>query len=215
MSEISFIKGALFMPRTKEQNEKIRRATKEKIQSAAMRLFARKGLASTGVQDIADEAGISIGLLYRHCRAKEDLFYELVEFAIEGLEAITQKFQTEASPRELMEGLAAEICEDLKSNEDFVNMLILMVQAFLSGEDGGRVQAIIDKDLSVYSATVEVIRRGQELGEFGEGDPTEMAVFFYSAVQGLGVMRAATGPGTPTPSPGILTAHLYRRKDGH
>jgi AcrR family transcriptional regulator len=44
------------MPRTKQQNEQIRNATREKIQSAAMQLFVQKGFGSTNVQDIADLA---------------------------------------------------------------------------------------------------------------------------------------------------------------
>lgn len=48
----------------------------KEIQSAAMQLFVQKGYGSTNVQDIADTAGISIGLLYRHYKSKETLFDE-------------------------------------------------------------------------------------------------------------------------------------------
>ena len=53
------------MPRTKEQFENMRKATRDKIQLAAMKLFVQKGFGSTCVHEIADLAGISIGLLYR------------------------------------------------------------------------------------------------------------------------------------------------------
>ena len=90
------------MPRTKKQFEEMRNATKEKIQTAAMHLFAQKGLAATNVQEIADAAGISIGLLYRHYKTKEALFYELVEFAIEGLKEISDRLQSDESPKEIL-----------------------------------------------------------------------------------------------------------------
>ncbi|WP_335633118.1 helix-turn-helix domain-containing protein [Brevibacillus formosus] len=38
-----------------------------------MQLFVQKGFGSTNVQDIADTAGISIGLMYRHYKSKETL----------------------------------------------------------------------------------------------------------------------------------------------
>jgi len=47
-----------------------------------MQLFVQKGYDSTNVQDIADTAGISIGLLYRHYKSKETLFDELVDYAL-------------------------------------------------------------------------------------------------------------------------------------
>ena len=37
------------MPRTKEQCEEMRKATRDKIQLAAMRLFVQKGFGATGV----------------------------------------------------------------------------------------------------------------------------------------------------------------------
>lgn len=66
------------MPQTKEQFEEIRNKTREKIQLATMQLFVQKGYISTNVQEIADLADISIGLLYRHYKGKEELFNELV-----------------------------------------------------------------------------------------------------------------------------------------
>ncbi|MEH7252929.1 TetR family transcriptional regulator [Neobacillus niacini] len=44
------------MPRIKEQYEALRTATKNKIHSASIKLFAKKGFAATSVQDIADTA---------------------------------------------------------------------------------------------------------------------------------------------------------------
>jgi AcrR family transcriptional regulator len=66
------------LPQTKEQFEEIRNKTREKIQLATMQLFVQKEYISTNVQEIADLADISIGLLYRHYKGKEELFNELV-----------------------------------------------------------------------------------------------------------------------------------------
>ena len=46
---------------------------------AAAECFARKGFHQTTMDDIAREAGISAGLIYRHFAGKEDLIIELVK----------------------------------------------------------------------------------------------------------------------------------------
>ncbi len=57
-------------------------ATRAKLIRAARALFARKGYAGVGTQEIARRAGVTRGALYHQFPAKEDLFlavYEQVE----------------------------------------------------------------------------------------------------------------------------------------
>jgi AcrR family transcriptional regulator len=50
---------------------------KELILEAARRAFSRRGDATgTTIKDIAAEAGISEGIIYRHFESKEELFYQ-------------------------------------------------------------------------------------------------------------------------------------------
>jgi AcrR family transcriptional regulator len=50
---------------------------KQHILDAARRAFSRRGdVAGTTIKDIAAEAGISEGIIYRHFESKEDLFFE-------------------------------------------------------------------------------------------------------------------------------------------
>lgn len=69
------------MPRTAEQNEAIREETRRRIRQAAFPLFARRGFGQTPVSSIAEEAGISKGLIYHYYDSKEaileDIFQEL------------------------------------------------------------------------------------------------------------------------------------------
>jgi AcrR family transcriptional regulator len=63
---------------------------KKDIEDAAIMLFATKGLARTVIKDIAREAGVTEGALYRHYRSKDEMAWtlfsrELKEFAT-GLE---------------------------------------------------------------------------------------------------------------------------------
>ncbi|SEM55172.1 DNA-binding transcriptional regulator, AcrR family [Paenibacillus sp. cl141a] len=199
------------MPRTKEQYEEMRNATRQKIQSAGMRLFVQKGFGSTNVQDIADAAGISIGLLYRHYKTKDSLFNELVEFALNGLTQIIQTFEDADSPKKLMTQFVDEIYHDMQEGEELANLLILMNQLFFSGDGANRKQAeVLEVNGRLLRSTAALIKKGQESGDFRSGDAHEMAVLFYSALQGLADMKVIMKNNFVMPSPSVLTLFLFK-----
>jgi AcrR family transcriptional regulator len=51
--------------------------TRARIQQAALRLFVERGVAETGIRDIAQAAGVSEGAMYRHFAGKEALVWHL------------------------------------------------------------------------------------------------------------------------------------------
>ncbi|MCK4539271.1 MAG: TetR/AcrR family transcriptional regulator [Candidatus Krumholzibacteria bacterium] len=53
---------------------------REEILSAATTMFARHGYEGTSMQQIADEAEISVGSLYMHFEGKEAIYKKIVEF---------------------------------------------------------------------------------------------------------------------------------------
>lgn len=67
------------MPRTKEQNEKIRQSRRAEIMRSGLELFAMKGYEGTTMEQIASEAGISKGLFYSYFQSKEDLLKEIFQ----------------------------------------------------------------------------------------------------------------------------------------
>ncbi len=58
--------------------------TRERLLSAARRVFARGGFHGASVEEIASEAGYSTGALYSNFDGKEDLFLALMDREIEG-----------------------------------------------------------------------------------------------------------------------------------
>ena len=200
------------MPRTKEQFEEMRNATKDKIQSAAMQLFVRKGFGSTNVQDIADLAGISIGLLYRHYKTKEELFNELVVYSLDGIKRIVDLFEQDISPKKLIKQFVSEVYDDMINGDELANLLILMTQSFFLGISDHKENEIIQLDAKMLHTTSNLIKRGQELGEFRLGSPYELAEFFYSAIQGLAMMKITLADKFTMPSPSIITAFLFKEE---
>jgi AcrR family transcriptional regulator len=89
---------------------RLRRADRrEQLLAAATTAFARGGFAATGLDDIAEEAGISRVLLYRHFESKTDLYRAVLDRAIARLTAAvgTRDF-TDAS----IDALLAAAAED-------------------------------------------------------------------------------------------------------
>jgi AcrR family transcriptional regulator len=73
----SLQKGDFVAPRTSAQNQALRDATRTKILSAALGVFAEYGYAGASIRRIAEEAGVALGLLYSHFDGKGDLLRAL------------------------------------------------------------------------------------------------------------------------------------------
>jgi AcrR family transcriptional regulator len=87
--------------------------TRERIIEAAGRVFARRGYGQASVQDIADEAEISMGALYHHFSSKEELFRAIVEDHMRR-EVMEYEPQPAASVREAIEHFVAYQIEHLR-----------------------------------------------------------------------------------------------------
>lgn len=201
------------MPRSSAQYEAMRSATLEKVQAAAITLFARHGFAATNMRDIAREAGISTGLIYRHHATKDDLFAALAAQATAGLRRVAELFEGEGSPAELLGTFAREFVDDIARVRGSAEFVLIMNQALVSRSGSAQIEALLEQHLALADATVALIRRGQRAGEFRPGSATELATCWFAAVSGLATMKAALGDRFVAPHPTTLTGFLTRSTD--
>jgi AcrR family transcriptional regulator len=68
---------------TQRSRRRPRAETRHQLLDAAARVFARRGLHGTSVEEVSEEAGFSRGALYSNFKSKEDLFLALWEERIE------------------------------------------------------------------------------------------------------------------------------------
>jgi AcrR family transcriptional regulator len=61
--------------------------TKQRIEHAALQLFAAKGFEATGIREIADRAGLSTSALYHYMGSKDEL---LIAFMVESMTELTR-----------------------------------------------------------------------------------------------------------------------------
>ena len=86
-----------------------RLARRDQLLAAATRAFARNGFAATNLDDVAQEAGISKVLLYRHFDSKMDLYRAVLERSAEHLASRVGRDQfTRHSIRALLEAAAED-----------------------------------------------------------------------------------------------------------
>lgn len=69
---------------------------KKRIEDAALVVFATKGFSGTTMADIAREAGLSVGNIYRYYRSKDTLFYTVLspDFVCDFTNQIGMKMKT-------------------------------------------------------------------------------------------------------------------------
>jgi AcrR family transcriptional regulator len=66
------------LPQRRLTRAQAKELTREKLLKSAASVFGSKGFAGASVEEIAEQAGFSIGALYSNFASKEDLFLELM-----------------------------------------------------------------------------------------------------------------------------------------
>ncbi len=94
--------------RTKEQALE----TRHGILDAAERIFERRGVSRTSLQDIAAAAGVTRGAIYWHFKGKEALFTAMMERATMPMEAVFRPFG--AGDGDPLDFLERQVVETLK-----------------------------------------------------------------------------------------------------
>ncbi|WHY99954.1 TetR/AcrR family transcriptional regulator [Peribacillus simplex] len=180
------------MPRTPEENDRIRQASKEKIRAAAMELFMKQGYYATSISDIAKKAGISKGLLYNYYKGKEELLSEMVEARIREVVEVMEEAFTLNTPREQLEHIVNGAIDNIHKKPE-VHRFYLHLQT----------QPEADEDLIKYSHLI--IEENARQFEFqckifesmGEKEPRKRSLYFSSVLQGTMLMISTYQQGFP------------------
>lgn len=73
---------------------------KERILTSALRLFTEKGFEGTPIPDLAKDAGIGAGTIYRYYKNKEELVNELYRFWKNKLrETLAENYPEKQNPK--------------------------------------------------------------------------------------------------------------------
>ncbi len=147
--------------------------------SCAEQVFARRGYHAARMQEVAEEAGISLNTLYAAYPGKRELFEALHELrGAEFLEAVSTAMPKTLPP---LEALRAGV-------RAFVDYLLAHPDYFRVDLREGRSWAVGDvEESSAFQAGIaswtDLMRRGIAAGVFVDDDPDVMAVTTFGALQ--------------------------------
>ncbi|GBU27805.1 hypothetical protein R84B8_01346 [Treponema sp. R8-4-B8] len=187
------------MPRAKETIDDMNETVRQKIKAAALSLFARKGLSVT-VDEIAEKAALNKEQISAHYPSKDELIAELIQQAV----VISGKSLKEIAGRDSsaavkIKQITAMMCEMLSNNYIGIDYFMFIIQVSMSDfkmPDMGLFTA--DMPNPIESLT-RIISQGQAEGSAVTGDPMQLAVVYWAAIQGL-CCYAITGiPLSPDP----------------
>jgi AcrR family transcriptional regulator len=99
--------------------EEKRAQTRERLLEAAERVFLRRGLQGSSVEEIAAEAGFTRGAFYSNFKSKEELFVELLQARVyrQYAEMAEKAQQQPGTPRERLRW-GIERVRDVQKGED-------------------------------------------------------------------------------------------------
>jgi AcrR family transcriptional regulator len=103
---------------------------KIKIIEAAQRLIAERGVEKTSMRDIATEAGITTGAIYYYYKSKEELLYDVMDYASAVTsEIMKMRAQPKAKPDEVLDEIARKVKQQLMNHRMWNLRFYLGLQA--------------------------------------------------------------------------------------
>jgi AcrR family transcriptional regulator len=151
--------------------------TGTRIRDAAVRLFAARGYAATGIRDVAEEAGVTTAALYHHMGSKQDLLVTIMRDAMHELIASARRALADT------EGAAGRLQALARAHVIFNGQNLLAANVSdseirsLDPPNRGRIIKLRDTYEELWR---DVIARGVDEGVFAIDD---QKLFRLSAIQ--------------------------------
>jgi len=188
------------MPRTEEENQRIRELQRKKILKAAKDILLRKGQATT-MADIANEAGVSQGLAYRYFESKNAICMEVMrEMSSDDIFNMAHLRSLEKSPTEKLELILANLLKCVEKFEITVqatlemdtpqhsfNFFHTLYHQMKEGSEEEQVVAakLEEQFFTMRSYVQELIEAGQETGEFIQESSDKLMIMVFTCIKGL------------------------------
>ena len=187
---------------TRRQPEQSRAA----ILEAAVREFAREGVAGARTDAIARSAGVNKALLYYYFKDKEALYQAVLDEVFSGVRsAIEEALSQDLAPRERLAAYVRAHFDYIASNPLYPR--IVHAEFLRAGKDPSRMQRVAKQYFQpIFVNLAALLKEGDESGDFRPVNPVQfipsmisVIVFYFVTAPILKVMIGAD----PT-SPEIL-----------
>lgn len=159
------------------------RARRTEIVNAAVRVFARDGIARARIADIATEAGVPVSSLYDYYGTKEDIAYAVpIKHMSEFFTEFKQRANSMSSARDKLQLFLWLTADFARRNKDWARMLYLEVWPSVLVD-----RARVRKSLDDYGLLiVELMHQGERDGEWPvDSRPYETVNIFIGSINQL------------------------------
>jgi len=164
------------MPRPNVSDER-----KPQILNAAIKVFNRKGLAAARMEDIAREAGLSVGGVYWYYKGRDDVILAIIdEFINADMVALTSLLDSPGTVRErLMEYVRATTVESIA-------YMPLTYELYGLALHNPKIRKHIQKYFSHYrDALTRILLQGIKRGEIRKVDAYAAATTLSAVYEGM------------------------------
>ena len=145
------------------------------IRQAAM-LFNKTGYFNTSMDDIAEAVGLRKPTLYYYFSSKEEILYLIHEELIGHMTSLHQsRLNMRISCGQLLQEVLIDILEQIDQFPGYVRAFFDHYRE-LNGEMKDQIEGKRD---AYFRMIVDVIRKGQENGEFHTSNPNLTALAFF------------------------------------
>ena len=147
------------------------------IENAAIKLFATKGLSRTTIRDIASEAGVTEGALYRHYSGKDEMAWQLFVREIE-------RFSTELGKHlfDTKRAFAARLEAGIRYMYAYYENDPVTFQFIMLSQHGFPGEKLLNKSTNPNDMAVRFIGEAMRQGDIPAGDPVAMAAMVMGLV---------------------------------
>lgn len=154
---------------------------------ATYRVAARGGSHRMSLQDVADEAGVSKGLVLYHFKSKANLLSVMMRWAlVRTAERVHDEIDRAGEDEDVIEALLRGIWISPQANRDFYLLYVDLVEHAAREEAFADLPATCDRIIDGLYA--EVVRNAVDRGDFPPQDPVESARMMRALIEGLFVL---------------------------
>jgi TetR/AcrR family transcriptional regulator, fatty acid metabolism regulator protein len=152
---------------------------RKQILDAAVRVFARKGYHESRVGDIAKDAGVAYGLVYRYFDSKEAVLEAVFREAWGRLlAALREVEEADAAAPERLQLVVKIVLRTWRDDPDLVRLLVREVTR------SPQLQRKIDEIAQAFALLERIVAQGQEEGTVrGDLDARLAAWMLYGALE--------------------------------
>jgi len=172
---------------TKRQ-EAERQERRERILTAARKVFLKKGYLGATIRDIALKAELSPGLIYHYFDSKDGVYGQICEEAFQILlQTISKTDLSDLSPLAKLEALGKSYINFYIDYPEYFEIISFKEMGFkqvgLSGEIKERLNHLSVQSLSVLN---DVVMEGVQNGTIqNAGSPWEISISLWSSIEGI------------------------------